>query len=56
MSLPDKLIYRINSKHIKNINVKSEVIKALEEYMRKFLYDLGRSEAIKQGTYDDIKI
>ena len=34
----------------------NELIKALEEYMRKFLYDCGRSEAIKQAVYVDIKI
>lgn len=53
---PDTLIYQINSKWIKNTQVKSDIIKALEEYMRKFLYDCGRSDAIKQGIYVDIKI
>lgn len=48
---PDILIYQINSKWIKNTQVKSDIIKALEEYMKEFLYDCGRSDAIKQGIY-----
>lgn len=49
-------VYRINSKWIENINVKSEIIRALDESMKKFLYDRERSEAIKKAISKYIKI
>lgn len=42
------LIYRIYFKWIKNINVKSEIIKVLEEFVRKFFYGFRKLEVLKE--------